>query len=268
MEFVEEISVIGIYDCFGYGIGYDVPFEEKYKLIKDAGFDSVMLWWSDKFGRGMGYQQDVKLARDAGLYIENIHSPVHLANNLSFNNLDGESVFQSYLQCVNDCSEYGIGTVVIHLPNDEHPINDIGLNRLNSIIKQAEKKHINVAFENLNNISNLKLTLDTFQTKKVGFCYDCCHHQNYAPDNDLLKLYGNRLMALHLHDNGGKHNQHQLPFDGNIDWINVMRKITETGYQGITSLEPMNWDYNNLSINQFLALAYQKAKALDNMRAI
>ena len=57
----------GIYDCFGYGPGYDVPFTERYRLIKDAGFDCVMLWWSDKFGRGEGYQQDADLARNAGL---------------------------------------------------------------------------------------------------------------------------------------------------------------------------------------------------------
>ena len=42
----------GIYDCFGYGPGYDVSFEERYKLIRNAGFDCVMLWWSDQFGRG------------------------------------------------------------------------------------------------------------------------------------------------------------------------------------------------------------------------
>lgn len=35
--------MIGIYDCFGYGPGYDVPFEERYRLIKRAGFDCVML---------------------------------------------------------------------------------------------------------------------------------------------------------------------------------------------------------------------------------
>ncbi|HCI24697.1 MAG TPA: xylose isomerase, partial [Lachnospiraceae bacterium] len=26
--------MIGIYDCFGYGSGYDVSFEERYKLIR------------------------------------------------------------------------------------------------------------------------------------------------------------------------------------------------------------------------------------------
>lgn len=51
---------IGIYDCFGYGPGYDVPFPERYRLIKEAGFDCVMLWWSDRFGRGEGYRKDAE----------------------------------------------------------------------------------------------------------------------------------------------------------------------------------------------------------------
>lgn len=110
--------MIGIYDCFGYGAGYEVSFEERYKLIKNAGFDCVMLWWSDKFGRG----------------------------------------------------------------------------------------------------------------------------------------------------NGGKYNQHQLPFDGSIDWAGVMKKIAITGYQGATTLEPMNWDYEDLTIQQFLDTAYQKAVKIDEMR--
>lgn len=260
--------MIGIYDCFGYGAGYDVTFKERYKLIKEAGFDCVMLCWSDKFGRGNGYREDIRLARNAGLVIENIHTPVHEQNYLSFDNLDGESVFQTYLRCVKECSDYNIASMVIHLPDDEHPINHLGIKRLENIISEAEKKNIQVAFENLSNINNLALVLSTFHSKNVGYCYDSCHHQNYAPGDDLLKLYGNRLIALHLQDNGGKHNQHQLPLDGNIDWVNVMKKIALTGYQGPTTLEPMNWDYEDLSIRQFLDLAYQRAKKLDELRTI
>ncbi len=44
--------MIGKYDCLGYSKGYNVTFEERYKLIKNAGFDCVMLWWTNKFGRG------------------------------------------------------------------------------------------------------------------------------------------------------------------------------------------------------------------------
>lgn len=31
-----------------------------------------------------------------------------------------------------------------------------------------------------------------------------------------------------------------------------MQKIARTDYRGATSLEPMNWDYTHLSIQQFL----------------
>lgn len=46
--------------------------------------------------------------------------------------------------------------------------------------------------------------MKTIQTNNAGFCYDSCHHINYAPDFDFLEKYGQRLMALHLQDNGGK----------------------------------------------------------------
>lgn len=258
--------MIGIYDSFGYGKGYDVLFEDRYKLIKEAGFDCVMLWWSDQFGRGEDYQKDVQYARNAGLHIENIHTPVHEQNFLSLNNLAGESVFQTYLQCVEDCYVNDIPTMVIHLPDDSNPIDKIGIERLKAIVSQAENKKIQIAFENLANINNLTFVLEMFTSKYVGYCYDSCHHINYSPDIDLLKLFGNRLFALHLQDNGGKRNQHQLPFDGNINWVNVMDSISDTKYKGATSLEPMNWDYEQLSIKEFLSLAAQKAKKLDNMR--
>ena len=258
--------MLGIYDCFGYGKGYDVSFEERYKLIRKAGFDSVMLWWSDRFGRGEGYQEDVHLARNAGLFVENIHAPVHEQNALPEDTPEGNSVFQSYLQCVKDCGQYGIPTLVIHLPDDKHPLGALGMNRLEALLAEAEEKTVNVAFENLNNLGNLSLVLDRFPS--AGFCYDSCHHINFAPDADLLKQYVCRLTALHLQDNGGTHNQHQLPLDGKIDWQNVMQKIARTDYRGATSLEPMNWDYAHLSIQQFLELAYQRAKEIDELRTL
>lgn len=104
----------GIYDCFGCGHGYDVPFEERYRLIKSSGFDCVMLWWSDKFGRGQGFREDALLAVRAGLKTENIHAPVHEQNCLSQMDSEGESVFGDYMQCIRDCAEFEVPTAVIH----------------------------------------------------------------------------------------------------------------------------------------------------------
>lgn len=256
--------MVGIYDWFGY----EVPIRDRYKLIKEAGFDNVLLWWSDGFGRGTDYRKGVQYARNAGLFIENIHTPVQEQNNLSLDNIDGESVFQCYLQCIRECSEFDIPTMVIHLPNDKYPINKLGMERLESITNKAEEFSVNIAFENLGNIHNVIHVLDTINSKRIGFCYDSCHHANYSSKVDWLGKYGNRLMAIHLHDNGGEKNQHQLPFDGNIDWSTVMEKIALTGYKGATTLEPMNWGYENLSIQEFLSSAYRKMKKLDELRVI
>lgn len=255
----------GIYDCFGYGTGYDVPFRERYKLIKDAGFDCVMLWWSSRFGRGEGYEKDADMALDAGLYIENMHAPVHEQNDLSLDNEQGDHVLHDYLKCVGDCHKHHIPTVVIHLPDDTFPINIIGNGRLDRIIDRAGELGVNVAFENLRNIHNLSSVLDRVNCSHVGFCYDSCHHINHAPHTDLPALYGNRLKAIHLHDNGGSHDQHQLPFDGRTDWPIVMEKIKKTGYNGAVTLEPMNWDYTDMDITGFLRQAYEKAIKLEKM---
>ena len=258
------MDMISIYDWFGY----EVADENRYKLIKTVGFDGVLLWWSDGFGRGPCYKEGVWHARNAGLIIENIHTPVEGQNNLSEDNLDGESLFNCFLQCIRDCAEFDIPTMVVHLPNDKYPISKLGMDRIKMIERLAEDLDVNVAMENLGNIKNLTGVLDSIDSGKIGFCYDSCHHANYSHEMDLLNKYGNRLMALHLHDNGGARGQHQLPFDGDISWSAVMKKISEAAYKGSTALEPMNWGYENLSIQEFLAKAYNKAIKLEKMRRV
>lgn len=39
--------MITTYDWFGY----DLPEKERYRLIGECGFDGVLLWWSEGFGR-------------------------------------------------------------------------------------------------------------------------------------------------------------------------------------------------------------------------
>lgn len=98
------------------------------------------------------------------------------------------------------------------------------MSRLETILAESEKRTVNVAFENLNNLDNLSAMLSRFPSPNAGYCYDSCHHFNFSYDIDLLKPYGHRRTALHLQDNGGTHNQHQLPPDGKIDWQDVMQK--------------------------------------------
>lgn len=250
--------------CIYNAFGYELDWQERYKLIKAAGFDGVMLWWSDGFGRGPGYRQDVERARNAGLIVENLHAPVEGQNDLSLDNQNGETSLGRYLDCVEDCARRQVLTLVIHLPNDQYPLSGLGMERVKRIAERAGELGVRVAMENIFNTRNLARALDSFPS--LGFCYDSCHHANDPQAGDLLELYNNRLLALHLHDNGGERGQHQLPLDGSIDWPRTMKKIAATGYSGATSLEPMNWDYEEMGIENFLRSAHEKAETLEKMR--
>lgn len=45
-----------------------------------------------------------------------------------------------------------------------------------------------------------------------------------------------------------------------------MKNISETGYIGSTALEPMNWDYMNVTPEEFLKKAYERVKMLELLR--
>lgn len=253
--------MISIYDWFGY----ELPIKERYQLIRNVGFDGVLLWWSEGFGRNY-YRNAPQLAREAGLFIENIHTPVQNQNDLWLDNLDGEALTDCYLQCVADCAEFEIPTMVVHLPGEDNPYNTLGLERIKRITEKAEQLGVNVALENLRNLVNLSYVLGQVHSLRIGFCYDCGHHYRYYPDDDLLSVYGSRLMALHLHDIGGSYAQHQLPFDGPIDWSAAMKKISETHYLGAIAIEAMNWDYKHLTAEGFLQEAFGRAKRLETLK--
>jgi sugar phosphate isomerase/epimerase len=253
--------MITIYDWFGY----ELLIKERYQFIKEAGFDGVMLWWSEGFNRN-DYRNGPQLAREAGLCIENIHTPIQNEQKLWLDNLEGEAAAECYLQCVADCAEFEIPTMVVHLPHESHQCNTLGLDRIKRMTEKAEQLGVNVALENLRNLTNVEYVLEQVDSKRIGFCYDSGHHYRHYPDKGLLSKYGSRLMALHLHDDNGSHAQHGLPFDGTTDWPATMRKITETGYSGATAIEAMNWDYEELTAKEFLHQAFERAKRLEALR--
>ena len=258
--------MITIFDYFGY----DTPYKERYKFIREVGFDGVLLFWSDEFGN-KDYKLLPQYARQSGLYIENIHTSFENLNSLWLDNLDGKRNVEYLVQCIDDCSNYEIPTMIVHLTEGNSPpeASDIGFNRIKFITERAERKGINIALENLRRPDYLEYVYANVKSDRLKFCFDS-GHQNchlHSKDLDLLSMYGDKLISLHLHDNDGMQDQHMLPFEGNIKWETTMKKITSCGYIGATALEvTKNTSYESLTCQEFLNLAYERAKRLDEFR--
>ncbi len=74
--------------------------------------------------------------------------------------------------------------------------------------------------------------------KRFAFCLDTGHALLTGRDiySTIMKL-GNRIEALHIHDNDGARDLHGLPYSGLMDWERFIRGLAEIGYAGGLSFE-------------------------------
>ena len=72
----------------------------------------------------------------------------------------------------------------------------------------------------------LRMCLDT------GHCAVC----GVSPATAIRRM-GPWIQALHVHDNDGVRDLHWLPYEGVVDWADFAKAISETGWQGVLSLE-------------------------------
>ena len=222
--------------------------------------------WGNEFGNE-DFKRNPELARRAGLFVENMHTPFANINDLWLDNVNGNAITDYLLQCY-DCHEYEIPTMIVHLTSGYNPpdANELGLNRIRKIIERAEQRSVNVALENLKVPEYLGYVFDRIDSSRLGFCFDSGHQNCYSKHTDLLSMYGDKLMALHLHDNDESGDQHRMPFDGNIDWNTVMKKFNTIHYNGPTALEIKSMGYYHMEPREFLAIAFERAKRLENLR--
>ena len=58
---------------------------------------------------------------------------------------------------------------------------------------------------------------------------------------DQIRLVGDKLQAVHIHDNNGIKDQHTWPGQGIVDWKETAKALKEVDYQGVFSLETYPW---------------------------
>ena len=99
-------------------------------------------------------------------------------------------------------------------------------------------KGIVIAVENLpgdrlcNNSEELRTLVERFGPQEVGICFDIGHANMHGDPVATFRRIGDRVVALHISDNSGVADNHDLPYTGTIDWPAFMRAMEESGFEG------------------------------------
>lgn len=197
--------------------------EERARILAAAGFTHTFIVWGFA-GEGV---REAAAANAAGLTVETVHASYLGVNEIWIDGAQGEKRMDYFLSCVRGTAAIGVKTVILHLSsgNTPPPFGEVGLRRYERICREAERLGVEIAFENLRKTSYLKDLFAALDSPAKKFCYDCGHERLYDGGDGVLETYGQDLIAVHLHDNGGMEDDHLLPFTGCIDWNRLADRL-------------------------------------------
>ena len=128
-----------------------------------------------------------------------------------------------------------------------YPMDRLSLVRdyIGEIVRYGDDKGVRIAIEDIppgNDPQELYTTLENqkslFEGLDIDFCLDIGHVPLLGADAYReVEAAGRRLITLHIHNNCGKSDDHNLPTDGVLDWPALHDAIRKSGYLGKFVLE-------------------------------
>lgn len=235
--------------------------------VKKAGFKNVFVQWYDKKWEHSQIEQ-VEICQKLGLNIIFAHLGYQNINSIWEEGEIGDREVERYKKDIKDCHENGIPMVVMHLTSKEKApmYGEVGLNRIRKITEYAKEMNMKVAFENTKIKGYLEYVLENIKDDNVGICFDAGHYHVHFDDEFNFDFFKDRIFAVHLHDNDKSDDLHLLPFDGTINWEDVINKLKECNYDGPITMELCyRYDYLNMSLDSFYKKGYEVGIKLQKM---
>lgn len=153
--------------------------------------------------------------------------------------------FRNIVRAMEAAAVLGAQTIVVHAPGVPQEADRLtaALRLYRALEPYCVKYGIRVGVENLGNTlstpEELNQLLSQLDETHFVACLDLghAHMLGIQPQDFIQQTIPGRLQALHVHDNDGSDDQHQLPFRGTIDWNQVVAALYRYGYRGDFTME-------------------------------
>lgn len=173
---------------------------------------------------------------------------------------DQMALLPAIIRSMEFASHLGAEVIVVHPITDNYhyyerqqELFEENMKFYRLIIPHAQRLNIKVAVENMYGWDNPKRLniesvcshsdefihyIDTLDSEYIVACVDTGHSLlvGEAPENMITRL-GKRVGALHIHDNTGIDDAHNIPFSGVVNWDNVCKALADIGYNGNFTFE-------------------------------
>ena len=177
-----------------------------------------------------------------------------------------ELAIKELQRCMQVCKDVGATKMNLH-PHIKAPLHTeewiIAQNTdaLARLVDIANEIGVTILLENMPNfsrVSQMKPILDA--VPEAQLLLDVGHVNLETPYNrseELLANFGHRLGHLHVSDNRGGHDDLHLPLGvGNVNWLNFVRAVKNTGYDDTITIEVFGDD------DDYLLMSRDKIKYL------
>ncbi len=238
------------------------------RRIADAGFSHVH--WCHHWNTDFIYSQPeiAQIGRwlaEFGLKLLDLHSSVgpekHWFSLKEYERLAGVELVKNRIEMT---ARLGGDVVIMHYPKEpgDQPIR----RSLDELVGFAHSHGVRIALEN-GGFDAVEPLLAEYPPDCVGLCYDS-GHGNLVPDGlDRLDRIKDRLISVHLHDNDGASDQHNLIFSGTVDWPRLAQILAQSAYRKPISSESNMGRSGITDETTFLAQAFDAGTRLAAMVA-
>lgn len=274
------------------GLRYRVGERKAIEILAGVGFDAIdytftphmevgdMPWTGDGYKE---YAKEVKkIADDNGVVFNQAHSPFIF--NFDYLPDFNRGIMPLQIRCMESCALLGIPRMAVH-PLYDRPYRhenrkllwDLNVEYFNLLKPYAKQYGVKMSLENLFDIDPVRnyyvetMFSDPYELAK--FYDELNDRENFdvlvdtghcgitgTGCGDFLRIMKDRVKALHVHDNSNRGDDHLMPYDGDLDWDDIMKSLAEIGYDGDLTFEAL-YPYDKIDIS----LCTAKAKYLHDV---
>ena len=102
--------------------------------------------------------------------------------------------------------------------------------------------------------------IDVLNSEYIVACVDTGHAALVSDSaQNLLRILGKRVQALHVHDVDCVGDNHTLPYTRLLDWDDICKTLAEVGYEGCFNYEAGNF-YSRYMEDDFIPVAAKFAE--------